>query len=119
MGQLLLNGDEEQTPRQKKLKQAEALYKAYPRKKAPRRAIAAAMRALERAPFETILAGVKVYRKQTAHLMGTRDEKFVKYPEGWFNGDRWNDDVDASSARPSTRVMAPDGKYDNVPVKSS
>ncbi len=94
MGQLLLDGEEAESPKERRTKQAGALYKAYPKKVGKRAAIAAAERALERDTFENIMPKVQAFCTEKMPLKGTSDWKYVCHPATWFNQDRWRDEAD-------------------------
>ncbi len=63
-----------------------AFWDAYPVKRDKPKALKAFERAVRRAPAEQIVAGARRYRDDP-----NRDPTKTKYPEGWLNGDRWED----------------------------
>jgi hypothetical protein len=63
-----------------------AFWDAYPVKRDKPKALKAFERAARRAPAERIVAGARRYRDDP-----NRDPTKTKYPEGWLNGDRWDD----------------------------
>lgn len=77
----------------------ETFWAAYPTKKDKRRAYKAWKAATKRATPETIITGAKAY----AHWCSQNPTVSIKYPEGWLNGDRWEDDLttrDDPTAKP-------------------
>lgn len=64
----------------------DAFWEAYPAKRDKPKARKAFERAIRRAPAAQIIAGARRYRDDPH-----RDPAKTKYPEGWLNGDRWND----------------------------
>ena len=59
-------------------------WKAYPRKADKGPARKAFEKALDRASFDTILAGAQAYREDP-----NREDRFTKYPATWLNADAW------------------------------
>jgi hypothetical protein len=68
----------------------EAFWNLCPVKRDKRKALAAWRRARKRADDETINRGMERY---TAWLHANPDAP-PKYPEGWLNGDRWDDEME-------------------------
>lgn len=63
-----------------------AFWDAFPLKKDKPKALAAWKRAIKRAAIDEIVVGAVKYRDDP-----NREDGFTKWPEGWLNGDRWND----------------------------
>jgi hypothetical protein len=59
----------------------------YPRKVGKAKAADAFAKALEKAPFDRLLAAVKAYARERV----SEDPKFTKHPATWLNGEHWND----------------------------
>lgn len=70
--------------------QIRILYGLYPRKKSPQRAKAAIAKALSRAKFDVIQAGLLRYVDERKG----QDPTYTKHPATWFNGDCWADEPD-------------------------
>lgn len=81
----------------------ETFWAAYPTKKDKRRAYKAWKAATKRATPETIITGAKAY----AHWCNQNPTVSIKYPEGWLNGDRWEDDLTTRDG-PTTKPDAID-----------
>lgn len=71
-------------------KQVKALYAAYPNKKAPADARRAIEKALQKATFAELLAGVKRYAKSVKDV----PKQYQKHPATWFNKECWLDEYD-------------------------
>jgi hypothetical protein len=67
---------------------AEQIYQEYPRKAGKGLAIKAILQALEKVPFDELLAAVREF----AATPKGRDRQFCPYPATWFSQERWNDD---------------------------
>ena len=70
----------------------ESFWKLYPKRVAKKNAFEAFKTARKKADLQTILTGLQIYcanikAKQT-------EEKYIKYPQGWLNGERWTDGID-------------------------
>jgi len=65
----------------------DAFWRAYPLKAGKGAARKAWQRAIRRAAAADIIAGAQRYAADP-----NRPEEFTKYPEGWLNADRWDDD---------------------------
>ena len=68
---------------------------AYPLKRNKRKAWTNWQAAIKRAEPATIIAGARAY----AAWVQANPEVYVKYPEGWLTGDRWEDDLTATDGR--------------------
>ena len=83
-------------------KQAEAIYKAYPRKAAKPRALKAIKMALNRvplrvgrSPYEVLLEAANEMRRLLEPFKDDDEKKrLVPHPATFFNGDMWNDLAD-------------------------
>ena len=76
-------------------KQAEAIYKAYPRKAAKPRAMKAIERALIRCPEYMLLNAAEEMRRLLEPYKDDDDKKrLVPHPATFFNQDGWNDMAD-------------------------
>lgn len=64
----------------------DAFWSVYPVKRDKPKAFKAFERAVRRAPAQRIIEGARRYRDDPH-----RDPTKTKYPEGWLNGDRWDD----------------------------
>lgn len=76
--------------------QVDLLYKAYPKKIAPRAAKQAIRFSLQRntdRSFEDILAAVKAHAANFRIVKGTANWQFVPHPTTYFNGDSWDGEV--------------------------
>lgn len=71
--------------------QAVELYGIYPKKVGRKAALRAIELALKRAPYETILEGVRAYSEAISHWPKEQC-RFVPAPATWFGQDRWDDD---------------------------
>lgn len=70
----------------------ETFWQLYPKRVAKKNAFEAFKTARKKVSLETIINGLKIYcvnikAKQT-------EEKYIKYPQGWLNGERWTDGLD-------------------------
>lgn len=79
------------------------LYAMYPRKEARKLAIVAIGKALKRASFETLAAGIQKYVEDC-----TRNNTTYAHPATWFNNDRWTDE--SRDSKPNT---PPRGRTDD------
>lgn len=75
------------TPSTGPLLDFEAFWAVYPRKAGKRAAREAWAKAVKRANPADIIAGAVRYRDDP-----NRDDAYTKYPQGWLNADRWEDD---------------------------
>ncbi len=73
------------------IKPEEEIYKAYPRKVAKTNALKAIKRALKSNSKEYLLEKVNLYTKKVEN----QEMKFIPHPATWFNGERYNDEVEA------------------------
>jgi len=80
----------------------EAFYELYPKKVGRGQASKAYRAALKKSDAETILGGLK------AHLPAWKntDRQFIPNPSTWLNGERWEDEVEAS-AEPDPLAFTP------------
>lgn len=67
----------------------EQFWRAWPLKKGKKEARVAFGKAIKRAPIEQILHGVENYVRE---IGPTPDWSKVKWPQGWLNGERWEDE---------------------------
>jgi hypothetical protein len=75
-------------------KQFEEFWNAYPQKQDKAKAFKAFQKALKRAEFEDILAGVIAYRNDPR-----RNPDFTKFPATWLNNDSWENAAVTPEAR--------------------
>jgi len=71
-------------------KDAEEIYKLYPKKVAKEEGIKAIVKALAKVSKETLIEAVTAYGEARKGA----DEKYTPNPATWFNGARWEDDRD-------------------------
>ena len=77
-------------------KQAEIIYKTYPKHVAKPPALKAIVKALAKLPFEELLAKTKAYAE---HCRRTdKEQQFIPHPSTWFNGDQFNDALPVATA---------------------
>ena len=92
-------------PRPKKsfLAEAEAIYAAYPLKKARGPAIKAIEKALKVKPFSELLEAVQAYGAAVSRW-DDREKTYIPHPASWFNAERWSDDRSTweSKSKPKT-----------------
>ncbi|MFT8414009.1 MAG: hypothetical protein ABF643_06890 [Oenococcus oeni] len=74
----------------------EAFWKLYPKKVAKKNAFEAFKSARKKVDLQTILQGLQIYCANIK-TKGT-EEKYIKYPQGWLNGERWTDGLDPEVA---------------------
>ena len=96
----------EATPQQ----QARALCLAHPHHPETRPALHAALRAISRHPFETILAGTQAYAAQVAGWTEAERLQFVQNAERFFEEDTWNQSPENWRSRHAARV-ATNGRH--------
>lgn len=87
------------------------LYELYPRKKAKPAALRAIAKALKRADFATIKAGVERYAKTRAG----QDPTYTAHPATWFNADRWADEADPVIKMPQSSDPFGEYQFKNPP----
>jgi hypothetical protein len=72
-------------------------WEIYPRKKDKGHARKSFEKALEKTSLETILQGVRDY----VEAEGDNEERFLAYPATWLNGERWEDEHDTHTPKPT------------------
>lgn len=78
-------------PKKSFLAEAEAIYAAYPLKKARGPAIKAIEKALKAKPYTELLEAVQAYGAAVSRW-DDRDKTYIPHPASWFNAERWSDD---------------------------
>jgi hypothetical protein len=94
-------GTGNQASKQKGVEQAfERFWVAYPRRVGRRAALAAFVKALERATPEEIAAGAERYDQDPK-----RSPDFTAHPTTWLNADRWTDETEGPKASSDARYQ--------------
>lgn len=87
---------------------------AYPLRKGKEQAKKALRKALTKTDFETILEGAIAYDEECA-AKGT-EEKYIKFAQGWLNGERWKDYTGENAPRRGASVSSRLGVREHVPA---
>lgn len=80
----------------------EDFWQVYPKKVNKKEAISAWNKA-KLPPLQTILKSIEKQKKSSQWL--EQDGKFIPYPSSWLNKERWNDELQSSTASPSTAIQ--------------
>ncbi len=87
------------------------LYAMYPRKEGRKDALISIGKALKRASFETLEAGIKKYIEDC-----TRNRTIYAHPATWFNNDRWTDESRTSKPSPNKDPLGSFGNPEGFDV---
>lgn len=80
----------------------ERFWKEYPKKAGKPAALKAFTKAIKKTDPEQIIAGARKYATWLKTAKPGEFRPAVKYPQGWLNDERWNDDEIQGTGRPMT-----------------
>lgn len=83
-----INNDSKKNVQNIYTQQFENFWKQYPKKKGKGAAFKAYLKAIKNVSHEEIMQGVLKYSEAVLFT----DDKYIKYPQGWLNDGRWDDD---------------------------
>ena len=79
----------------------EEFWSRFPNRKGKQKAIEAFREALKRADLETILQGADNYAIEAREILRRNPNATLKYPQGWLNDNRWEDEPTPTFQAPS------------------